>query len=326
VTTQLQGIQTLVVTAGNASYTLSDRQALATELEGRLNDLMGLANMTDGTGGYLFSGYKSTTAPFAATPTGAQYQGDQGDRNMQVGAARTMPVTVNGSAIFENNPTGNGRFQTQAAAANTGTGVISPGSVTDQSKVTGHAYSLAFTVSGAPPATTYTVTDNSVAPAVDVLKDVPYQEGAQIAFDGITMDVKGAPANGDTFSVAPSAKQSVFTTVKDLIATLRMPADTAAGKSALTNGLNTASSNLKNSLDTVLTVQASVGANLKELDYLDSSGDDLDTQYTAALSGLQDLDMVKAISMYQQQQTTLQAAQQSFKVMSGLSLFNYIGG
>jgi flagellar hook-associated protein 3 FlgL len=35
--------------------------------------------------------------------------------------------------------------------------------------------------------------------------------------------------------------------------------------------------------------------------------------------------MTKAISLFSQQQLSLQAAQQSFKAMSGLSLFNYIG-
>jgi flagellar hook-associated protein 3 FlgL len=74
----------------------------------------------------------------------------------------------------------------------------------------------------------------------------------------------------------------------------------------------------------VLTVQASVGARMKELDNLNSTGDDLDIQYQSTLGDLQDLDMVKAISLFAQQQQTLQAAQMSFKTMSGLSLFNYI--
>jgi flagellar hook-associated protein 3 FlgL len=74
----------------------------------------------------------------------------------------------------------------------------------------------------------------------------------------------------------------------------------------------------------VLTVQASVGSRMKELDNLDSTGDDLNIQYQTTLGDLQDLDMVKAISLFSQQQQTLQAAQMSFKTMSGLSLFNYI--
>ncbi|NIA53662.1 flagellar hook-associated protein 3 [Massilia sp. TW-1] len=324
VTGQIQDIQSLIVTAGNGGYSQSDREALATELEGRLTDLIGLANTTDGSGTYLFSGYQTTTQPFTQTPTGAAYQGDQGQRTLQVGSARKMPISESGSAIFEANATGNGTFVAQPAAANTGSGIISPGAVSDRTKLTGHDYSIAFSVTGSPAATTYTVTDNSTSPASAVLSNQPYTAGASISFDGIALDVKGDPANGDSFSVQPSQKQSVFTTVTDLIKTLRSPADGSTGKAALANSLSMAGQNMKNSLDNVLTVQASVGARLKEVDYLDSSGEDLNLQYQTTLSGLQDLDMVKAISLFTQQQQTLQAAQVSFKTMSGLSLFNYI--
>jgi flagellar hook-associated protein 3 FlgL len=324
VTGQIEDIQTLIVNAGNGGYSLSDRQALATELEGRLTDMIGLANTADGTGGYLFSGYKSTTQPFSQTPTGAAYQGDQGQRALQVGSSRKMPISETGSAIFEAIPTGNGRFTATAAATNTGAGIVSPGSVVDSAAYTGHDYAIKFSVAGSPAVTTYTVTDNTASPPTDVLANQPYTEGATIAFGGMSMDVKGAPANGDSFSVKPSEKQSVFTTITDLIKTLRSPAEGSSGRAALANGLSAAGSNMKNALDNVLTVQASVGARMKELDNLNSTGDDLDIQYQSTLGDLQDLDMVKAISLFAQQQQTLQAAQMSFKTMSGLSLFNYI--
>jgi flagellar hook-associated protein 3 FlgL len=319
---QITDIQSLIVTAGNAGYSDSDRAALATELEGRMADLLGSANTTDGTGTYLFSGYKTTTQPFTQTPTGATYQGDQGQRTLQVGSARKMAISESGSAIFEANVTGNGTFVTQATNGNKGSGIIAPGAVTDVTQLTGHDYSIAFAVTGTPAATTYTVTDNTTGGAV--LSGQPYTAGAAIAFDGISFDIKGAPADGDSFGVQPSQKQSVFTTITNLIQTLRTGASGDAGKAALTNNLNTASLNMKNALDNVLTVQASVGSRLKEVDSLDSTGDDLNVQYQTTLSGLQDLDMVKAISLYTQQQQTLQAAQVSFKTMSGLSLFNYI--
>ena len=324
VSNQIQDIQTLIVTAGNGGYTQSDREALAIELEGRMADLLGSANTTDGTGTYLFSGYKTTTQPFTQTPAGATYQGDQGQRMLQVGSARKMAISESGSAIFEANVTGNGTFVTQAAGTNTGAGIISPGAVTDATKLTGHDYAIAFQVAGTPAVTTYTVTDNSTSPASAVLSNQPYTAGAAIAFDGMSFDIKGAPANGDQFSVAPSQKQSVFTSITNLIQTLRSPSNGSDGKAALANNLNTASLNMKNALDNVLTVQASVGARLKEVDSLDSTGDDLNIQYQTTLSDLQDLDMVKAVSLYTQQQQTLQAAQVSFKTMSGLSLFNYI--
>jgi flagellar hook-associated protein 3 FlgL len=324
VTGQIQDIQSLIVTAGNGGYDASNRQALATELEGRLTDLIGLANTADGTGGYLFAGYQSTTQPFSRTTTGATYQGDQGQRMLQVGSARKMAISETGNAIFEAIPTGNGRFTTTAANTNTGSGIVSPGAVVDSTQVNGHDYALQFSVAGSPAVTTYTVTDTTASPPVAVLANQPYTEGATIAFGGMSMDVKGAPANGDSFSVQPSQKQSVFTTITNLIQTLRAPAEGSAGKAALANGLSTASQNMKNALDNVLTVQASVGSRMKELDNLDSTGDDLNIQYQSTLGDLQDLDMVKAISLFSQQQQTLQAAQMSFKTMSGLSLFNYI--
>jgi len=63
---------------------------------------------------------------------------------------------------------------------------------------------------------------------------------------------------------------------------------------------------------------------MKELDYLDSTGDDLDIQYAATLDELMGLHEVKAIPDFSAQQLTLQAAQMTLKTMSGLSLFNYL--
>ena len=317
----LEDVQTLTVQAANGTLSDSERGMLATELEARMNDLLGVANTSDGTGAYLFAGYKSTTVPFQKTPSGATYQGDQGQRMLQVGSARQMPVSDTGSAVFENIPTGNGSFQASPGSANTGSGVIGSTAVTDRSQLNGHAYTLKFQTAGSPAVTTYTVTDNVTKTAVS---SGNYVSGQQIAFGGMSLSVEGAPANGDTVDVAPSQKQSLFTTLTNLIGTLRAPTGTAAENAAMTNGINAGSANLAQALDNMLMVRASVGSRMKELDYLDSSGEDLNVQYQTTLSGLQDLDMAKAISLFTQQQQTLQAAQMSFKTMSGLSLFNYI--
>jgi flagellar hook-associated protein 3 FlgL len=326
VTELMSSVQELVVKAGNASLGDADRASIATELEGRLSDLLGLANSTDGNGAYMFSGYKSATQPFNQTATGAQYDGDQGQRNVQIGSTRSIPISNSGSAVFENNPTGNGRFQTGAAANNTGAGIISSGTVTDVSQLTGHKYALAFKVAGEPAVTTYTVNDNSTTPPTAVQSDQPYKAGQSISFGGMSMDIKGVPADGDTFTVAPSEKQSVFTTITSLIDTLRSPTIGSAGKAALANGLNQASDNMKSAYDTVLTARSSIGSRLTELDSLDSTGDDLNIQYASTLSDLVDLDLVKTYSLFTQQQVTLTAAQKSFTTMSGLSLFNFISG
>ena len=333
--TIISGIQTSVVQAGNGSLTDSDRADLATQIEGAMNDLLGVANQQDGSGNYLFSGYKTATVPFVLTATGATYQGDQGQPTLQVGATRSIPTSDSGSSVFANGMTGNGTFATTAGAANYtngGSGIISPGTVSDQSKLTGDNYTISFAVTAADAttntaaSTTYTVLDNTTGLPVPDATPIPYTSGSTIEFDGQQMAITGVPANGDTFSVAPSTKTSLFTTLQTLLTTLRSPSTGVAGNAALSNGLNAASSELSSAYDNVISVRSAVGSRLKEVDSLNSSGDDLTVNYATTLSGLQDLDQVAAISLFTQQQTTLTAAQKSFTAISGLSLFNYISG
>jgi len=322
----IQDVQTLVVNAGNGTLSDTDRKSLAVELQGRLDDMLALANSADGAGGYLFAGSRSTTLPFTQTASGAQYNGDQTARQLQISSARQTAISDSGSEIFENNVTGNGSFVTAASAANTGAGIVSSGSVVNSTLTTGHNYQLSFAVAGTPAVTTYAVLDQTTGlPPPGLVGPQPYQSGQQITFDGVAFDIKGIPANGDSFSVQPSQKQSIFQTLTDLIGVLRSSGNGPTGQAALTNGLNKAHENLGSALDNVLSVRASVGARLKEVDTLDSAGDDLNLQYAATLSTLQDLDQVAAISQFTQQQFALEAAQKSFKTLSGLSLFNYIG-
>jgi flagellar hook-associated protein 3 FlgL len=327
--TLIQDVQTIVVAAGNGANTAADRATYATQLQGKLSDLLAMANTADGNGAYLFSGFKSSVAPYTQTSTGAVYNGDQGQTMLQVSSSRQVATTVTGASLFDNIATGNGSFVTAAAAANTGSGVVSAGAVSNASQATGHNYAIKFDVTGTPAVTTYTVQDTTantaVPPPPAVAAPVTYQSGAPITFDGVTFDVKGAPAAGDTFTVAPSQKESLFTTVTNLITALNAPTPmTSAGKAAFSNSLASASINLSAGLDKVLGTRATVGSNLNELDYLDSTGSSADIQYASTLQGLQGLDMAKAISQFTQQTTALDAAQKSFKAMSSLSLFTYI--
>ncbi len=325
-TTLIVDVQELAIRAGSGAFSASDRESLAVELSGHLEDLLGIANSTDGTGNYMFGGYKTESAPFVRSATGVSYQGDQGQRELQASTSRKIPVGDTGSAVFENNPTGNGTFVTAADPGNTGSGVVSRGNVTNQAQLTGHNYEISFDVGGLPPVTTFSVLDKNTGLAPSNLTGPqPFQPGQEITFDGMTLSVKGAPGKGDIVNVEPSTKQSIFKTMTDLIATLRAPTTTPAQQTALTNGLAKAGENLASALDTVLGARSTVGSRQKELDTLDSAGEDLGIQYAATLSNLQDLDLVAAYTSYSQQQVTLEAAQKSFKSLTGLSLFNYIG-
>jgi flagellar hook-associated protein 3 FlgL len=321
VTTLVQNMKTLTISAGNGGMSTADRKSLASQLSGQLDQLMGLANTQDSSGNYIFSGYQTNVPPFSTGSLGVQYNGDQGQRLMQVSTSQQMALGDTGDAIFQsNNKTGNGTFVTAPVPANIGSGIISSGAVSNNTLLTGHSYNLAFSVSGST--TTYSVVDSTTSTTLS--SGNAYTSGQLIGFDGLQFDVSGAPSDGDQFTVAPSTSQSLFATVSNLINVLNTASTTPAGQAFIVNGLNSANDNLSNALDNVLTVRSSVGSRLQQLDSLDSDGQDRDLQLSQTLSSLQDLDYTKAITQLTQQNVTLQAAQQSFVKIQGLSLFDYL--
>ncbi len=85
----LQTARETIVSAGNATYTDADRASLANTLTGIRQQLLSLANSTDGSGNYLFGGQSSTRAPFTDLPGGVQFQGSPGQS--QSASADALP-------------------------------------------------------------------------------------------------------------------------------------------------------------------------------------------------------------------------------------------
>ncbi len=315
----IQFIKEQVIAGGNASYSDSQREFIANDLQGQLDALLGVANSADASGRYLFSGFQGDTQPFQLLSSGTvQYVGDDGQRLLQVGASRQIAVSDSGRNIFINNPSGNGTFATAAAAGNAGTGVVQPGSVMDAQAWTGNDYQLQFNAGG-----TYTITNTTTAAVVGTYA---YVEGTAInAIPGISFSISGTPAAGDTFTVNPSTNRSVFATVQDLITAFRTNiAGNAVAGANVRNTINSNMESLDQALDNVSRVQASIGSRRKELQGLSDLSSSLDLQYKEKISKLQDLDYVEALSRFASQQTQLEAAQKSFVQISGMSLFNYI--
>ena len=314
VTTLFHDVKTLIVQAGNGALSNTERQYIATELQGRYEELLGLANTRDGVGNYIFAGYQNKSQPFTASATGANYSGDQGEFKLQVHTARQIEVSQNGSDVFQQIASSNTFVSAPGTPA---TGTISKGTILDSAQLTGSGYNITLDGTGA----NYTVTTNAVPPVT--VATAAYTSGQPIQFHGLEFVVTGASAN-DVYTVRPTATQSVFTTIKDLIGVLQSPASTAADKIKLTSGLSVADANIDKALDHILTVRAATGASLKEIESLDNLGEDLNIQYAQTLSDLQDIDYVQAITDLMKQQTALQASQQSFMKVSSLSLFDYL--
>lgn len=344
----LQDVRALAVNAGNATLSASDRNSIATELKGHYDHLLSLANTKDGSGQYMFSGYQGATQPYTETSPGTvAYNGDQGQRKVQISAARQIAITTPGTDVFQKIRNGNGTFVTAASSSNTGTGLVSPGLLLDGTKWGSASNNQDFTINFhvdttvTPNVTTYDIVDNVSGDSM--LTGAPagagpflrtYTSGSTISlatdattdtnptsFDfGAELTISGTPANGDSFTVKESSNQDIFATIHNLITSL----GSNATKTGITNNNNTALSNIDLAMDNVLAVRTGIGAIMKEVEGQINTNGDLDLQYKSTLSQLQDLDVVKATSDLTQQKASLDAAQLSFIKIQGLSLFNYM--
>ena len=210
-TNVLQSARDLAVQANNASLSATQRQDIATQLSQLQEQLVATANSTDANGAYLFGGDANTTPPFTQNGTTVTYNGSNSVNQVQISANQRVSASDSGASVFMNIPAGNGTFTTTAGAANTGTGVIDTGTVTNASQWVPDTYTITFSTP-----TSYTVTNSEGA----TVTSGTYSDPTSIAFDGISTTITGSPAAGDTYTVAPAGTSSAFNTLSTLITTL----------------------------------------------------------------------------------------------------------
>jgi flagellar hook-associated protein 3 FlgL len=318
VTNQLQTLRDLALEANNGALTSSDRASIATQAVQIQNSLLSLANTTNGDGEFIFGGYSAQAQPFSLTATGATYNGDQGQRQVQIAAGQTVADGDNGDTVFNNIKTGNGTFQVTAAAGNTGTGLIGATTVTSPAAYVAGNYNITFI-----DPTHYSVTDSAVPP--NTVSTGTYTDGGTISFNGQQITLSGSPAAGDAFAVSTSTNQSVFATVQNLVNALQSQASSAPGATtAVNNQINDAINNIDQALTNTSNVQASVGGRLNSITTQQSVAGSQQVQLQTSISNLQSLDFASAITTLDQQNTTLSAALQAFQLTQGLTLFKFL--
>lgn len=101
----LQRVREIALSAGNGALDAGGRQALAQELAEREDELYGLLNSQNARGEYLFGGFKSDARPFERQADGSyRYQGDEGQRSIQIGSSRMVAINDNGKELFVDVP------------------------------------------------------------------------------------------------------------------------------------------------------------------------------------------------------------------------------
>ncbi len=153
-------------------------------------------NVIDGVTYTLSSGAMTAGDSFLISPTSAGATG--------FGLATTDPTAIASTAPIA----------TKAANTNTGTGVITPGSVSTGFAPAAVAPPITLTynsgtnsLSGFPAGSTIVVTNNGVAttyPGYVPGTPIPYTSGMSMAFNNMTVGLSGTPANGDAYTVGPN--------------------------------------------------------------------------------------------------------------------------
>jgi flagellar hook-associated protein 3 FlgL len=94
----------LAVEGANGTLSDADRQAVAEQVTGIRDQVLGLANQTF-QGNYVFSGTATSTQPFvldATQPDGVRYNGNTNVNSIKISSGQTIAINLPGSQIFTN--------------------------------------------------------------------------------------------------------------------------------------------------------------------------------------------------------------------------------
>lgn len=323
-------VKELAVQGSNSTLNATDRRAISTEVKERLDEILGLANSRDSNREYLFSGFQSLTKPFAQNADGSfSYNGDQGNRELQISSGRTIADSHNGLDVFGNIFNGNGTFQVADNSSNTGNGIIAVGQVSNGTAYVEDTYTITF-VTNAAGNLAYNVfgaTSGQLIPALpqnSVTNAPDYVSGAAISFNGVETNISEQPVSGDTFTVSPSSKQNMFSTINNLATALELGSSTPTGNAQRNNQLARSIQDIDQAFENIIRVRTDIGARLNTIDAQMTTNEDFIADMQVIRSQTQDLNVTEAISELTTRLATLQAAQATFTRVQGLSLFNQL--
>ncbi|MBV7598855.1 MULTISPECIES: flagellar hook-associated protein FlgL [Aeromonas] len=311
--------QTLIQKANSSAMGSEERNAIASELEGLQKQMFDLMNSKNSQGEFIFGGNQSKTQPFVKDASGNYvFQGDTGQRSIQVSPTVQIPANDSGFNLFETVAT---RRTASATTANIKVGVGDQGNFESfyRNSYDSSLASNQFTVSTlAGPPDSYEIKDSGGT----VVQSGDYSAGNKIAFNGLelTLDL---PAGGvdQNFALDTPKNDSVLNGMSDFISALRDPTIPAADFQLAVADATTHMNNARTQVDRG---QGDVGSRLNSLEQVMGSNDGLSTLNQQARAKVSEADMYEVIAALSKEEAAMSASQLSFSKISKLTLFDYI--
>ncbi len=326
----MQNFRELTVSAGGGTLTPNDRATIANQLQGLREQIVEVANRKDTNGLPLLGALGSALAPFLGPLTTTPDYSFAGLPGQTSSTGVTIPGMLDGDSAFMFNPQRDGVYNA-AVSAIPNTRQLTTSAVTpvDKSLVTGDNYTIAFSAvgPGATPGTstaTYTLTNTTTGAisAPVTVPDYPSDKPLTIAMTdipGLSFTITGNPANGDTITLQPSP--SIFSTLDSAIRDIR----DAPNSNAAIQAVGQALANMDIGMERLHNMRGYAGELLNRADRITGDQEKRSVQLEGDRSRAEDLDMIKGISDFQNQQVGYEAALKSYAQVQRLSLFNYIG-
>lgn len=317
--TLVTSIREQMLRAVNGTLAPSERQMIADELRGSLDELLSIANTQDESGNYLFSGFSTDNQPFAFDASGNMvYSGDSGVRDALVAQGVAMGTNIPGDSAFMKVPNGLGDYGVNYLASQTGDFRVLSAKIDNPAAHVADTYTFNFTDNGAGGVNLEVLDSGGTA----VANVANFDASNPVSFNGIEVKLDGTPAGGDSFTMEPDAEVPIFDTIQQAIDLLEDPnrVNTPEGKAELAQLLN----NVDSGLNQLSVARGVAGNNLKSLESYSSNHTEEELVNKSALSLLEDLDYASAITEFQKQQLALNAVSNVFSRVGSVSLFDFI--
>ncbi|TVL09170.1 flagellar hook-associated protein FlgL [Shewanella algae] len=317
--TLVTSIREQMLRAVNGTLAPSERQMIADELRGSLDELMSIANTQDESGNYLFSGYSTDTQPFAFDASGNMvYSGDSGVRDALVAQGVAMGTNIPGDSAFMKVPNGLGDYGVNYLASQTGDFRVLSAKIDNPAAHVADTYTFNFTDNGAGGVDLEVLDSGGTA----VANVANFDSSNPVSFNGIEVKLDGTPAGGDSFTMEPDAEVPIFDTIQQAIDLLEDPnrVNTPNGQAELAQLLD----NLDSGMTQLGVARGVAGNSLKSLESYSSNHAEEELVNKSALSLLEDLDYAAAITEFQKQQLALNAVSNVFSRVGSVSLFDFI--
>jgi len=344
--TSMDRVKEMVIQGSTGTLTDSDRASISVSLRSEVECMAGLMNTQDSQGEYIFSGSQGGVQPYQLQDDGSyEYQGDDGQRKIQVSNDLYIPSNDSGEYLFEavtNN------LETRVL----GTYASQPGppapvvtNVNFDSKEAEDQFAdfseglgdLTISVAYLTlPAIhhEYSITDSKGAAVLSdsgtPLTGITYVPGDVQELNGMKFELGAALAvetfageNTNVLHTQPE-KKNILDAVQEYAKELEKPVRDGNARINLEDKTEIMFAQWDQASERNIESVTRLGSRLSFMENVTSNNLDFKLFAQTSLSSIQDTNMPEAISKFKLEEITLEASQAVFGRLTALSLFNHI--